>query len=87
MHDNLLFNRQATKDMKSLDRALVRRILEKIELLRHDLQGDVKHLTNFTPSHRLRVGEYRVLFEIERDTVVIHRVAHRRNAYRRRGPA
>jgi hypothetical protein len=30
-----------------------------------DLAGDVKQLTNSTPEYRLRVGDYRVLFEIE----------------------
>ena len=28
------------------------------------LKGDVKRLTNFTQEYRLRVGDYRILFEI-----------------------
>ena len=31
------------------------------------MQGNVKRLTNFTPEYRLRVGNYRILFEIEKD--------------------
>jgi mRNA interferase RelE/StbE len=45
------------------------------------LAGDVKRLTNFTPEYRLRVGNYRVLFEVEQDRIVIYRVKHRREAY------
>ena len=31
----------------------------------NNLRGDVQHLTDSTPEYRLRIGEYRVLFEIE----------------------
>ena len=56
--------------------------MEKIEAMQNDLTGDVKRLTNFTPEYRLRVGDYRVLFEIEGRTVVIYRVLHRKDAYK-----
>ena len=56
--------------------------MEKIEAMQNDLTGDVKRLTNFTPEYRLRVGDYRVLFEIEGQTVVIYRVLHRKDAYK-----
>ena len=72
---------KALKDLQSLPTNLQARILEKIELMRDDLQGDVKHLTNFTPEYRLRVGNYRILFEIETDVLVIYRIKHRSNAY------
>lgn len=49
--------------------------------MKDDLAGDVKRLTNFTPEFRLRVGEYRVLFEVEDNKVLIYRVRHRKNAY------
>ncbi|WP_414858387.1 type II toxin-antitoxin system RelE family toxin [Phormidesmis priestleyi] len=56
-------------------------MLEKVELLQDDLQGDVKHLTDFTPEYRLRVGDYRILFEIEEAELVIYRIRHRSKAY------
>jgi len=46
------------------------------------IKGDVKQLTNFTPEYRLRIGDYRVLFEIEEETIIIYRIRHRREAYR-----
>jgi mRNA interferase RelE/StbE len=72
---------KALKDLRGLPTNLQTRILEKVEFMQDDLQGDVKHLTNFTPEYRLRVGDYRVLFEIEDQTIVIYRVKHRREAY------
>jgi len=48
----------------------------------NDLTGDVKRLTNYTPEYRLRVGYYRVLFEIENKNIIVYRVRHRREVYR-----
>lgn len=75
------FKPRAIKDLQSLSQAVAQRIVEKIEAMRTDLVGDVKRLTNFTPEYRLRVGDYRVLFEIEADKIVIYRVKHRSDAY------
>jgi len=54
----------------------------KIEGLTEDLAGDVKRLTNFTPEYRLRVGDYRVLFEVDGDKLIMYRILHRKDAYR-----
>lgn len=58
------------------------RVVEKVEALQTDLAGDVKRLTNFTPEYRLRVGDYRVLFQVEDDRVMIFRILPRDKAYR-----
>jgi mRNA interferase RelE/StbE len=77
----VLLKPRALKDLRGLPTNLQTRILEKVEFMRDDLQGDVKHLTNFTPEYRLRVGTYRILFEIEDEIIVIYRVKHRSQAY------
>ena len=51
-------------------------------MLQHGLTGDIKRLTNFTPEYRLRVGDYRILFEVDEDSVIVYRILHRRDAYR-----
>lgn len=74
---------QAIKDLRRIDRSQASRIADSIERLQQDLQGDVKKLTNHTPEYRLRVGDYRVLFEIAGTAlVVVYRIKHRREAYR-----
>lgn len=75
------FKPRALKDLRSLSAENSRRILAKAEALQDNLSGDVKHLTNFTPEYRLRVGDYRVLFEVETDRVIIYRIRHRREVY------
>ena len=71
----------AIKDLQKLPPSTQARILEKVELMQDDLQGDVKHLTNLTPEYRLRVGDYRILFEVEKGAIVIYRIKHRSKAY------
>ena len=75
------FKPRAIKDLDDLPSRARERVLQKIEGLSDNLAGDVKHLTNFTPEYRLRVGDYRVLFEIEDTIVVVYRVVHRKDAY------
>jgi mRNA interferase RelE/StbE len=75
------FKPQALKDLKSLPAGEIRRIMAKVEALSDGLAGDVKKLTNFTPEYRLRVGNYRVLFEVDLGTVNVYRVLHRKDAY------
>ncbi|MGD0092869.1 MAG: type II toxin-antitoxin system RelE/ParE family toxin [Planctomycetota bacterium] len=81
MHYDVQFKPRAERDMKNLPREIAGRIVEKLDFMREDLHGDVKRLTNFTPEYRLRVGDYRVLFELEGPVVVVYRVVHRRDAY------
>jgi len=75
------FRPKALRDMEGLSPEISRRIERKLDLLRQDLGGDVKRLVNYTPGWRLRVGDWRVLFEPVRSKVVIHRIVHRSEAY------
>lgn len=75
------FKPRAIKDLKLIPVDQRERIIEKIELLQNNLTGDIKRLTNFTPEYRLRIGNYRVLFEVDQQTIFIYRVKHRKDAY------
>ena len=75
------FKPRAIKDLRSIPKTMAQRIVEKVEALRTDLAGDVKKLTDTTPEYRLRVGDYRVLFEVEAAKVIIYRVKHCSDAY------
>ncbi len=72
----------AIKDLKHLDKKEALRIIQKIKALENNLSGNVKKLTHFTPEYRLRVADYRVLFEVEDQKVIVYRVKHRKDAYR-----
>ena len=81
MRYTVVFMPKAERDMDSLSPDVARRILLKIYAMQDDLAGDVKRLTNMTSGYRLRVGDYRVLFELEGDRIIVYRVRHRREAY------
>jgi mRNA interferase RelE/StbE len=54
----------------------------KLFLLEENLAGDVKKLKGSDNEYRLRVRNYRVLFELEGRTVVVYAVGPRTNIYR-----
>jgi mRNA interferase RelE/StbE len=75
------FSQHAARDLKSLSPEIARRVMKKIMSLQAGLTGDIKRMTNFRPAYRRRVGDYRVLFDIDGDTIIVYRVRHRREAY------
>ena len=56
-------------------------ILRKIERLQHGLHGDIKCLREAEAADRLRMGDYRVLFDVEGSVIVIRRVGNRKDIY------
>jgi mRNA interferase RelE/StbE len=76
------FKPRAFKDLEALPEAESRRVLAKVAKLQDDLAGDVKRLTNYSPEYRPRVGNYRVLSDLEGPLVVIYRMPHRKDAYK-----
>jgi len=71
----------ALRDLRKLPKEVARRALAKIDSLRDDLKGDVKRLKGTDPGYRLRVGDYRVLFDLEGAQIIVRRIRHRREAY------
>lgn len=73
---------KAEKDLKGLPKADLARVVERLRWLEEDLRGDVKRLTNHSPEYRMRAGDYRALFEVDGDQVIVYRILHRRDSYR-----
>ena len=82
MRYDIQFKPRAVRDIERLPSRIQAQVLARIEDMSNDLKGDVKRLTNFTPEYRLRVGDYRVLFEVKKKAIVIFRIRHRREVYR-----
>ncbi|HQO03369.1 MAG TPA: type II toxin-antitoxin system RelE/ParE family toxin [Spirochaetota bacterium] len=77
------FKPRALKDLKSIDKKDVKLIIGKIEEMKSGIdKANIKKLTNFTPEYRLRVGNYRILFEITDNIITIYTISHRKDAYR-----
>ena len=79
------FTTSAKKDLKKLDAKDALNIENKIaQLTTTNANLDIKKLVNYNPpTYRLRVGNYRVLYEIHEQTVIILVIAvkHRKEAY------
>ena len=82
MPKQAVYTKQSLRDLKSIPKQTAARIIEKIEAYADDKPADVKRLTLHEPGWRLRVGEYRVLFDLEGSRLTIYRVKHRKQAYR-----
>jgi mRNA interferase RelE/StbE len=85
MRYSIFFAPSARKELQALPSDVAERILQKIEQLFEDPRPPgVKKLKGSASLFRLRVGEYRVIYEIDdRNHVVdISVIRHRSEAYR-----
>ena len=73
---------QAAKYLRKLNEPDKSRIKKAIKKLEEDPpQGDIKALAG-KDGYRLRIGDYRALFDIVEDIIVIHAIAPRGQAYK-----
>ena len=73
------------KDLRSIPREDVARIIAAVATLADEpLPHGTQKLTGSARSYRIRVGDYRVVYELLRDASVIEiqRVRHRKDVYR-----
>lgn len=77
------FDSKAIEDLKGMPAKVQSQILKKINWLGLNFeQVQPKGLTeNLAGFYKLRVGDYRVLYEIDPELEVIARVGHRREIY------
>jgi len=76
------FKKSAIKDLSKFNQKTQNKILEKIEdLIYFPNIANIKKLTNFYPPYRLRIGDYRVLFDIN-ENIVIFAIKHRKDVYK-----
>jgi len=80
----LLYTRRAVKDIQNLEEKIKQQIGKT--LLRYS-EDALKHARKLSDSrlgsYRFRVGDYRVIFDLEGNDLVILRVGHRKDIYRK----
>ena len=82
---SLVFRKSVAKDLRAIPSKDVKRLLQRIQSLRHEPRGEGGVKISGTERYRVRQGVYRMVYEI-RDAeliVVVVKVAHRRDVYRR----
>lgn len=84
MNYQLVYTRRAEKDIKKLS-PLVKKSIGKalLKLESNPLLQAEKMIDPKLGNYRLRVGDYRVIFDIESYDIIVLRIGHRRDIYRK----
>jgi len=84
-----VYSESAKRDLKSLEKKIVLKIDSKLKDLVDGKPGlDIKKLVarNIFPVYRLRAGNYRVIFEVKKNEllIIIINAGHRKSIYKRK---
>jgi len=82
----ICWKRFAEKDLRSIDKQHIPRLIESVESLSEDpfpVQHRKLYGTNI--SYRTRVGDYRIVYQIDskRKLSTVYHIRHRKDIYRR----
>lgn len=78
------FRSSVAKDFKRLDRLAANRVMKAIEALQKEpFPPSAKKLIGSEHTFRIRVGDYRVIYTLDRQAreIEIQRVRHRKHVY------
>jgi len=85
MSYKLVYTRRAEKDIRKLDLSVKHQISKALLKLQDNPLEHSEKLTNpEIGTYRFRTGDYRVVFDIEGKDIVVLRVGHRKEIYKRR---
>jgi len=78
----IIWSDSAIKELRKLDRSVARRIYDTVTRLSGEPYRWVIRIVN-SPYYRLRVGDYRVILDIEEGAlrILVIKVGHRKNVY------
>lgn len=83
MSYKISFKKSVGRDLKKISKDQADRILKKIEEDLPKKADTYPTLTGkFAGLRKCRIGDYRVIYTIIEDTVLILRISHRREAYK-----
>ena len=77
----IVYGLTAQMDLESLPDKIRKQALRKINRLKLGLHGDIKRLHRADAAYRLRMGNYRILFDVEGNVIVIRRIGDRKEIY------
>jgi mRNA interferase RelE/StbE len=78
------YKRSVAKDLRNLDKADDKRILDKLEReLRKDPDSGEQLKGKFSGLLKLRVGDYRVIYTKTKDGVLVLLISHRKDVYKK----
>ena len=79
----VIFTWRALKDLKNINKEIQYRIATKLkEYAKKPLKYARKLINPRIGTDRFRIGDYRVIFDIDNEIIVILRIGHRRSIYK-----
>lgn len=82
MRYTVILTDEVKAQLRALPLAKRREIGHKLFFLEDDLSGDVQKLKGSKNEYRLRIGNYRALFELEGRVATVYAVGDRKEIYR-----
>ena len=82
---NIVIKASVKKELAVLPRPIIQRVIQVIESLSVEPRPNgVRKLTGTQDVYRVRVSDYRVVYRIENNTLIVEviKVAHRKEVYR-----
>ena len=76
----------AEKKLRGIDRQFISRIIEAIGSLSHNpFPSQHRKLQGSASSYRIRIGDYRVIYQVDKENkiIVIYHIRHRKDIYRK----
>ena len=80
----LVFKKSVAKDLRSIPKKDIARILQRIETLRDDPRGDGCVKLSAQERYRVRQGVYRIVYEIRENELIVMvvKIGHRSAVYK-----
>lgn len=75
------YTKQAEAELLGFPAKIQRQLKTKIARLQHGFTGDIKKLQATDNIYRLRSGDFRILFELDRTNLLILTIRDRKQAY------
>ena len=79
------FKKSAAKTLRKLPQSVQKRIIDKLSEIKNSPPPSVEtKLKGNNPFHRIRVGDYQIIYEIQNDILVILviNIGHRKDIYK-----
>ena len=83
---SIQFKPVVEKDLKGLSKTILLRVFKQIIALQNQpLPRQALKLSGTEHLYRLRVGDYRIIYEVDRNEnlIILHYIRHRKDVYRK----
>jgi len=79
----IVFTNRALRDLEKIDKETQIRIAKKLkEYVENPLKYARKLISQHIGTYRFKIGDYRIIFDIDGENIVVLRIGHRKSIYK-----